>query len=505
MMGRLRLAVVCVLALCACKVPNASRTQSSTGPVCGNGIVEPGEVCDDGNTVSGDGCSADCTSDESCGNGIVDTDVGEQCDDGNNVSCDGCSADCKSDETCGNGIIDKCKGETCDDGNRVGGDGCSANCQSNEKCGNGFVDTSLGEQCDPGGNVQTAMCEADCKLHKCGDGILNKLAGEECDDGNNVSGDGCDDKCRIEKCGNKRVEDDEQCDDGVNALNGPCPACRLAVCGDFHTWTTPAPPKEECDEGPMPSPHGACPALCKDARCGDGYLWNLEGGTEQCDTSGVDSAQCNGGTCLFSMCGDGYTNRVAGEQCDSSGVDSPTCVGATCMTSICGDMYTNAAAGEQCDLGMANSDTGACTSTCQNPRCGDGYVEAGVEQCDSGGVDTSTCNAGTCTFSMCGDLYTNMAAGEQCDLGVNNSDTGACTSRCQNATCGDGLVYAGVESCDTGGTDTVECNGGNCTFSMCGDGYVNMAAGEQCDHMMNNGADGVCDATCQCVVAFPCQ
>ncbi len=29
-------------------------------PVCGNGSVEPGEDCDDGNTSDGDGCSADC-------------------------------------------------------------------------------------------------------------------------------------------------------------------------------------------------------------------------------------------------------------------------------------------------------------------------------------------------------------------------------------------------------------------------------------------------------------
>lgn len=28
--------------------------------VCGNGVVEPGEGCDDGNTISGDGCSATC-------------------------------------------------------------------------------------------------------------------------------------------------------------------------------------------------------------------------------------------------------------------------------------------------------------------------------------------------------------------------------------------------------------------------------------------------------------
>jgi MYXO-CTERM domain-containing protein len=29
-------------------------------PVCGNGTLEDGESCDDGNTVDGDGCSSTC-------------------------------------------------------------------------------------------------------------------------------------------------------------------------------------------------------------------------------------------------------------------------------------------------------------------------------------------------------------------------------------------------------------------------------------------------------------
>ena len=37
---------------------------------CGNYFVTPGEVCDDGNTTNGDGCSADCKSTETCPNGI---------------------------------------------------------------------------------------------------------------------------------------------------------------------------------------------------------------------------------------------------------------------------------------------------------------------------------------------------------------------------------------------------------------------------------------------------
>ena len=71
---------------------------SVTITICGNSIVETGEVCDDGNNVSGDGCSSDCLSDETCGNAIVDTAVGEECDDGNTVSGDGCSSSCQTEE-----------------------------------------------------------------------------------------------------------------------------------------------------------------------------------------------------------------------------------------------------------------------------------------------------------------------------------------------------------------------------------------------------------------------
>jgi uncharacterized repeat protein (TIGR01451 family) len=41
--------------------PSSSTSSSDTPSVCGNGIREPGEQCDDGNTVNGDGCFANCT------------------------------------------------------------------------------------------------------------------------------------------------------------------------------------------------------------------------------------------------------------------------------------------------------------------------------------------------------------------------------------------------------------------------------------------------------------
>lgn len=63
--------------------------------ICGNGILEATEVCDDGNLANGDGCSATCDSIEQCGNRVVDATIGEECDDGNFKSHDGCSSRCK--------------------------------------------------------------------------------------------------------------------------------------------------------------------------------------------------------------------------------------------------------------------------------------------------------------------------------------------------------------------------------------------------------------------------
>ena len=63
-----------------------------------------------------------------CGDGFVNQ-ASEVCDDGNNVPSDGCSATCDSNETCGNNVIDVTEGETCDDGDNVPGDGCDEVCQ----------------------------------------------------------------------------------------------------------------------------------------------------------------------------------------------------------------------------------------------------------------------------------------------------------------------------------------------------------------------------------------
>lgn len=68
---------------------------STEDPLCGNGIVEAPEVCDDGNSNNDDACSNTCQLPQAavCGNGVVE--AGEQCDDGNTTPGDGCGSDCR--------------------------------------------------------------------------------------------------------------------------------------------------------------------------------------------------------------------------------------------------------------------------------------------------------------------------------------------------------------------------------------------------------------------------
>jgi len=65
-------------------------TSTTSPPVCGNGVPEQGEECDDGNADPNDGCTNACTI---CGNEIVT--APESCDDGNLLVDDNCPEDCR--------------------------------------------------------------------------------------------------------------------------------------------------------------------------------------------------------------------------------------------------------------------------------------------------------------------------------------------------------------------------------------------------------------------------
>jgi fibro-slime domain-containing protein len=280
-------------------------------PVCGDGMLSFGEVCDDGGKVDGDGCSADCKTVQQgwkcptpgmkcsliavCGDGVLSP--GEQCDDGNaSATLDGCSATCILQQDwicptpnspcqytviCGDGKLGG--QEICDDKNTAGGltgtDGCSSDCKT---IGTGWDCTITGIA---------------CKAKLCGDGIKRGLEG--CDDGNAVANDGCtncvvdgqkpaDDfgwvctedtngksTCAHTTCGNSTAkEGSEQCDDMKNAslLDGCTPQCHAVPkcpegggpcnteCGDG--MILPGDVGQECDDGNV-SPGDGCSATCK--------------------------------------------------------------------------------------------------------------------------------------------------------------------------------------------------------------------------------------------------
>jgi cysteine-rich repeat protein len=119
--------------------------------VCGNGVRESGEWCDPADPLTptctdtcrwqiGQACETDeacasalcrsgfCMKQSLCGDGILDFD--EECDDGrsnSNIRPSACRLTCKKAHV-GDGVVDP--GESCDDGNTVAGDGCSPQGQS---------------------------------------------------------------------------------------------------------------------------------------------------------------------------------------------------------------------------------------------------------------------------------------------------------------------------------------------------------------------------------------
>ncbi len=168
------MALLCTGLIAGAGCSNTETVVCDNGVRCPSGMVcveefrvcgAPDQVAACSGLAEGEGCSYGQVSDgicnqgmcafSSCGDEILDP--LEACDDGNRVSGDGCSADCLSNEMCGNGIIDE--NEDCD-------------------CGNG-KDGTPGPECnDRLNSAAGGLCNTDCKQH-CGDNKVS--AEEECD------------------------------------------------------------------------------------------------------------------------------------------------------------------------------------------------------------------------------------------------------------------------------------------------------------------------------------
>lgn len=481
------------------------------GTVCGDGVLEGVESCDDGNRNNDDGCLVSCQI-ASCGDGLVFAGV-EACDDGNEDDSDGCTTACTL-PICGDGFQQA--GEDCDDGNLDDSDDCLSNCthsfcgdgvrQAEEGCDDGNLldnDACLStclragcgdgavwagvEACDDGNQDDGDTCTATCGLPTCGDGV--RQPGEACDDGNLDALDACLPSCLRASCGDGQLRLDisdagnsafEACDDGNLDDSDACLSdCRVAVCGDGERWVG----VEACDDGNDDDTDG-CTSLCTLARCGDGLVQD----TEECDDGNSNNSDSCTSSCTLARCGDGHlrrdltsTDQPGYEGCDDGNLnDGDACTDA-CQPAVCGDGAVRTGV-EACDDGNSNKDDG-CTPTCALPSCGNLVLDEN-EECDDGNSDDSDDCLSTCIASYCGDGV--RQGDEGCDDG-NVFDDDACLSTCVPAGCGDGVVWLGIEACDGGGPDS--CTE-DCALPSCGDGITQ--AGEGCD-------DGNLDETDDCL------
>eukprot|EP01126_Amoeba_proteus_P032796 TRINITY_DN3202_c0_g1_i12.p1 TRINITY_DN3202_c0_g1~~TRINITY_DN3202_c0_g1_i12.p1 ORF type:complete len:1533 (-),score=260.60 TRINITY_DN3202_c0_g1_i12:146-4744(-) len=467
-------------------------------PKCGDSKIIPPETCDTG-TKFVLGCT-NCIlehgytcSDQSCttvcGDGLVNGT--EQCDDNNtdpNDGCDGCKTtpfwDCTNitvspticHPICGQG--GQQRGEECDDGNTISGDGCST-CRQE-------IGWTCAVTCTP----------------NCGDRLVK--GSEACD-----STTGCSDVCAALPgynctsdlnlcttiCGDAFIAGNEDCDEGILKSEG-CKNCKTATywqCGRPGTTCTPVCSNghvdgdETCDSPPA-TPE-ACNKYCRTNTgwectnntchpiCGDG----LKLGDEACDDSnnitndGCSYPDCQidrGWTCdpiCTTNCGDGL---IAGsEECDIHDIASEfacydNCTlfhGWNCTYSptlchtTCGDSYLASNSSEQCDDGNSESKDG-CNSTCQTER---GY------KCPREG---SPC------FGVCGDGI--VTVGESCD-----AKPPGCTDRC--------LTVSGWK-----------CTEGQPCTEICGDSLI--VGNETCDDGNSEPDDG-CDSNCHLMTGWNCS
>jgi hypothetical protein len=334
-------------------------------PRCGDGIMPEGnKVCDQGplNGTYGH-CNAACTGiGQSCGDGIVEQ--GEVCDNGpTGKTVDGvfyypngavapseaqaCAFDCHS------------HGQYCGDGNpNETGKVCDGNSQtSNDPT---VTDaTACPDYTDAKGNVfsqaRTRTCNADCEgwsdwgsclpAGSCGDGIMPE--------------------------GNK------QCDNGANNSDtGACTtACKKAVCGDGLVEAG----VEECDEGAEnidPTDTSAIAKLranCSLASCY--YCSNT------CKIEALSGPYC----------GDGNPNEI-NKQCDNgaNNIDPTTVDGASALallTTKCNSDIANKVVSAATAVTADAADCSYCTNACQVasvPYCGDGIMPEGDKACDNG-------------------------------------------------------------------------------------------------------------------------
>ena len=400
---------------------------------CGNGKLEAGEFCDDGNIELADGCNANCKIEN-----------GTQCAENDacaSAICDATNATpvCESIDTCGNNIVETL--EVCDDGNITNGDGCDENCklEDNVEC----VDDALCASgvCDK--STTPGRCEPS---NTCGNNIIEK--GEACDDGGTIIGDGCDSLCNIEDAMN--CVGDRNCPEGLACTDGVCGVeCRSnsdcengdCIFGQCVTCTQ----NTDC-EGTDQCQSGSCVSSCttNDECSPQGFC------DQRCVECLQDEHCLENESCTNGVCDDPDRCDPNLETCENTCTSNATCTDARVPFcdpegSICGECNDT----EDC------KDSEVCVPSETSNRCEPGCTEesCGNDFCGDDGlcaecVRDDDCESGRCNDSIC---VVQCQADTDCSSDLKKCDTDAniCVSECtSDADCFLGTCTLETNKCE---------------------------------------------------------